>query len=61
MKFDDLTVRKIRFIMAGSRKYRQNVWHFLRYIFPVLMGSISIFVLLKDDFGIDVCTYNKNT
>ena len=26
MKFFNLTVRKIWFIMAGSRKYRQNVW-----------------------------------
>ena len=29
MKFSKLTVRKIRFIMAGIRKYRQNVWNIL--------------------------------
>ena len=38
--------------MAGRPKYKQNVWKI--YFFPVLMGNISIFVLLKDDFGIDV-------
>ena len=26
---------------------------YLRYFSPVLMGSVSIFILLKDDFRID--------
>ena len=29
MKFSYLIVRKIRFIMAGNRKYRQNLWSIL--------------------------------
>ena len=29
MKFSNHTVRKIRFIMAGCRKYRQSVWNIL--------------------------------
>ena len=29
MKFSNLTLRKIRLIMAGSRKHRQNIWNVL--------------------------------
>ena len=53
MKFSNLTLQKIRFIMAGSRNYRQNVWNILE-TFPQIDDSINIFVLLKDGFGIDV-------
>ena len=53
MKFRNLTVWKVRFIMADSRKYRQTSWNVL-YFFPIFMGSISVFIKLKGDFGIDV-------
>ena len=32
MNFSNLTVRKIRFIIAGCRKYRQNVWNILENV-----------------------------
>ena len=55
MKFCNVAVPKIRFIMNGSCKYSQNkCMEYFRYLSPVLIGSISIFILLKDDFGIDV-------
>ena len=32
---------------------------YFQHFFPVLMGSISIFILLKDDFGM-CTTFQKN-
>ena len=39
--------RKIRFIQT-------KIMECCRYFFPIMMGSISVFVWLKVDFGIDV-------
>ena len=46
MKFSNLTVRKIRSIMAGSRRYRQNVWNIFD-IFPSIDGQYKYIYFVK--------------
>ena len=41
MQFSNLTVWKNRFIMAGSHKYRQNVWNILD-TFPQYWWSVEV-------------------
>ena len=53
MKFRNLTVRKIRFILADSRKYRQLSWNALD-TFSNNDGQHKCYIWLKGDFGIDV-------